>query len=96
MKTKLLFLLASLFCTCTIWGQGQTIKGKVTSPTDNEPIIGASVMVKGTVNGTITNIDGNFQLSANTNATLVKTKAVKLEVHLPDKYSSGLFEWEVK
>lgn len=71
MKTKLLFLLAFLFCTYTIWGQGQTIKGKVTSPTDNEPIIGASVMVKGTVNGTITDIDGNFQLSANTNATLV-------------------------
>jgi hypothetical protein len=26
----------------------------------------------------------------------VKTKAVKLEIRQPDKYSSGLFEWEVK
>jgi TonB-linked SusC/RagA family outer membrane protein len=38
---------------------------------NNEPIIGANVMEKGTSNGTITNIDGDFTLSVAGNATLV-------------------------
>lgn len=71
MKTKLLFLLTFFFYTCTVWGQTRSISGKVTSGTDNEPVIGASVMVKGTTNGTITDVDGNFQLSVSTNSTLV-------------------------
>ena len=37
----------------------------------NEPIIGASVLVKGTATGAITDLDGNFQLSAQPGATLV-------------------------
>lgn len=36
-----------------------------------EPIIGANVVVKGTTNGTITDIDGNFSLEIPTNAILV-------------------------
>ena len=36
-----------------------------------EPIIGATVMEKGTSNGTITDIDGNFRLKTATGATLV-------------------------
>jgi hypothetical protein len=35
----------------------QTIKGTITS-SDGEPLIGASVLVKGTVNGTICDLDG--------------------------------------
>lgn len=36
-----------------------------------EPVIGASVLVKGTTTGTVTNIDGEFALSAPSNGTLV-------------------------
>ncbi len=72
MRIKLLFLLTFLFCNYfTIWGQSLNISGKVTSAMDNEPIIGASVLVKGTVNGTITDFDGNFQLDMEANTTLV-------------------------
>lgn len=39
--------------------------------TGNEPIIGASVMVKGTKTGTVTDMDGRFGLEAADNATLV-------------------------
>ena len=39
-----------------------TVKGKIVD-SNGEPIIGASVVEKGTTNGTITDIDGNFVLS---------------------------------
>ena len=47
-----------------------TVKGVVTD-SKGEPIIGANVVEKGTTNGCITNIDGEFTLNTPTNATLV-------------------------
>lgn len=46
-----------------------TVKGVVTD-LKGEPIIGANVLEKGTTNGVITDIDGNFTLSVPANATL--------------------------
>ena len=48
----------------------QTVKGTVISGTDNEPLIGASVMVQGTKVGAVTDLDGNFIISAKTGQTL--------------------------
>ncbi|MBQ3699821.1 MAG: TonB-dependent receptor [Prevotella sp.] len=50
----------------------QTIKvtGQVVDQ-DGEPLIGATVKVKGTTSGSVTDMDGNFQISAPANATLV-------------------------
>lgn len=45
----------------TVLQQGRTISGKVTDQ-NGEPIIGANVVVKGTSNGVITDVDGNFEL----------------------------------
>jgi TonB-linked SusC/RagA family outer membrane protein len=39
--------------------------------TDNEPLIGVSVLVKGTTNGTVTDLDGRYSLSASQGQTLV-------------------------
>jgi hypothetical protein len=39
-----------------------TVKGKVTEDDTNEPISGASVMVKGTTIGTVTDVNGNFSI----------------------------------
>lgn len=52
--------------------QAQTIKvsGQVVDQ-DGEPLIGATVRVKGSQAGSVTDIDGNFQLDAPSNATLV-------------------------
>lgn len=50
-------------------GEKKTIKGTVTDE-KGEPIIGANVIVKGTDNGTITDMDGNFTLQAAENAVL--------------------------
>lgn len=59
--TVLLFML--LLSAGFVCAQQFSIKGTVIDKKLNEPIIGASVLVKGTSNGTITNIDGNFSLS---------------------------------
>ncbi|MCK9342575.1 MAG: carboxypeptidase-like regulatory domain-containing protein, partial [Massilibacteroides sp.] len=47
----------------------KTIKGKIVD-NDGIPIIGANVIVKGTTNGTITDLDGNFSLLINSDAIL--------------------------
>ena len=39
-----------------------TVKGVVTSATDQQPLIGTTVQVKGTGTGTITGIDGDYTL----------------------------------
>lgn len=50
--------------------QNQTISGTVVDTAD-EPLIGVSVIVKGTTTGTITDIDGKFSLTAQQGSTLV-------------------------
>lgn len=50
--------------------QSSAVNGKITDA-NGEPVIGASVIVKGTTNGTITDFDGNFTLEVPTKATLV-------------------------
>lgn len=42
--------------------QNARITGTVLSAEDGEPIIGASIIVKGTTTGTVTNFDGTFSL----------------------------------
>ena len=52
--------------------QSQTIKvsGQVVDQ-EGEPLIGATIRLKGSENGVVTDLDGNFQLDAPANATLV-------------------------
>jgi TonB-linked SusC/RagA family outer membrane protein len=62
-KIKLLFFpLLFLFCI-TVNAQTRTVKGKVTSSKDNQPVPGASVSVKGKGNSVVTGADGNFSLT---------------------------------
>ncbi len=61
MKIRLLFLL-SLF-TQIIFGQSYKISGKITDKSSGEELIGAAIFVLGTSNGTITDFEGNFELS---------------------------------
>ncbi|MGQ1784149.1 MULTISPECIES: SusC/RagA family TonB-linked outer membrane protein [unclassified Saccharicrinis] len=62
MKRKILFTL--LLCT-GLFTQviAQTITGTVTDAGDGSPLIGVNVVEKGTTNGTITNLDGNYSLN---------------------------------
>ena len=64
MKRKLMLLLACLFVGIgLVTAQTQKITGVVISEEDGQPVVGASVLVKGTTLGTITDVDGNFNLS---------------------------------
>ena len=69
---KLLCSVCFLFTFMSVlWGQNITVKGNVTSKTDGQPIIGASVVQNDSKStGTITDLDGNFTLSVPTNALL--------------------------
>ena len=60
----LLTLVIGLFLSVGAFAQQITVNG-IVKDTTGEPVIGANVLVKGTTNGTITDFDGNFQLSAN-------------------------------
>lgn len=61
--SKLCVYIALLLTTTFVYAQQVTVTGSVTSATDNYAVIGASVIEKGTTNGTITDIDGNFSLT---------------------------------
>ncbi|NDV83019.1 SusC/RagA family TonB-linked outer membrane protein [Bacteroides sp. 51] len=64
MKRKLMLFLTCLFISVGLaTAQTQTVTGTVISEEDGQPVVGASVLVKGTTVGTITDIDGNFTLS---------------------------------
>lgn len=68
-KRFLLILSLIIFASLSIKAQ-QEITGKVLDE-NNEPIVGANVVVKGTTNGTITDLDGVFRLSAPEDAVLL-------------------------
>lgn len=59
MKKTLLLLFVCLFVGISHAQAQVTVKGTVISSENNEPVIGASVLVKGTTNGTITDINVN-------------------------------------
>ncbi|GBU07763.1 SusC/RagA family TonB-linked outer membrane protein [Bacteroidales bacterium] len=64
MKRKFTAILMFLvFCSGLIFAQNRNVRGNVISTEDGDPIIGASVSVKGTTIGTVTDFDGNFNLS---------------------------------
>ena len=62
MKKRLLFLLTCLTLLTGV-AMAKTVKGIVIDSSDKEPVIGASVLVKGTQIGTSTDIDGAFVIN---------------------------------
>jgi len=63
-----LLLVAVLFCTAAY--SQQTISGTVTG-SNGEPLIGVNILIKGTSNGTTSDLDGNYSLTANMGDVLV-------------------------
>ena len=68
MKSKLLSCLMMLFLCISAMAQKVPVTGTVTDQTG--PVIGASVIEKGTTNGTMTDNDGHFTLSVNKGAVI--------------------------
>lgn len=72
-KNRILSLLFFFmaFISIQVYAQDIKISGTVISGSDNYPIIGANILVKGTTIGTITDVDGNFSFEAPKGSTLV-------------------------
>jgi TonB-linked SusC/RagA family outer membrane protein len=70
-KLKLICMFFLLF-SISIHAQ-VTIRGTVVSAEDQQPLPGVSVLVKGTTNGTVTDIDGNYTIETATGNVLVFT-----------------------
>lgn len=66
---RLLPIIILLLAGMNAWAQTKQVSGVVTDGT-GETVIGASVLEKGTTNGTITDLDGKFILTVNENAVL--------------------------
>lgn len=71
MLRKILLLLIGVMSYLGVGAQNLTVQGVVLDEVDNSPIPGASVLVKGTTRGTITNFDGQFQISVAATDVLV-------------------------
>ena len=63
------FLILSILCFFAICAQAQTVSG-VVNDESGEPVIGATVRVQGTSEGTVTDFNGKFSIKAASNATL--------------------------
>lgn len=70
MKKHLLFALL-LFFALSIMAQERSLKGVVTSESDGEPLVGVTIIEKGTTNGTVTDIDGYFVLKVKDDALIL-------------------------
>jgi TonB-dependent starch-binding outer membrane protein SusC len=62
-KAKLLPMLFLFMLLCTAAFSQKNVTGKVTNSVDNQPIAGATVVVKGTTTATATGTDGGFTIS---------------------------------
>lgn len=69
-----LFLLLGLFTSVIAYSQQISVKGIVKDQI-GEPVIGANVLVRGTTNGVITNVNGEFILSASKSDVFIIRKS---------------------
>lgn len=69
-KIPLLLSLLFIICNCNIIAQNKHISGKVSSSIDGSPIVGVTIKVKSSNIGTVTDLDGKYNLDAPVNSTL--------------------------
>lgn len=99
---RLIYLLFCLFLgNMVLYAQTSKVTGTVISTEDNEPVIGASIVVKGTTTGTVTDFDGAFSLEVPSSAKTLTVSyvgmksqevAVKPNLHIELQPDSELLE----
>jgi len=60
---KFLLVCFSFVFVLSAWAQDRVVSGKVTAKEDGSTLPGVNVVLKGTTNGTVTDVDGNFKLT---------------------------------
>jgi iron complex outermembrane recepter protein len=97
MRKIFLILLSFLFVTISM-AQTTGIKGKIINNEDKSPIAGATIVIKGTVTGTVANAKGDFTLNTNqTPPFTIKVSAIgflqkEIEVKNSEPLNIGLGE----
>lgn len=72
MKQKLILCLCMILASTAMFAQNLTVQGTVTEQATGYPALGTSIQVKGTTNGTVADMDGNYLISnVPSNAVLV-------------------------
>ncbi|WP_020568654.1 SusC/RagA family TonB-linked outer membrane protein [Neolewinella persica] len=88
-----------LLMLCATAAAQQTISGTLTDEQSGDPLIGASVLIKGTTSGTVTDFDGNYSLQANDGDVLIISytgyKTQEITVGPGVNYSPGLSSGEL-
>lgn len=80
---RYLFVLLAWVCCTGAFAQKMTVKGNIVD-SENYPVIGANIVEKGTTNGTISDVDGNFVLTVESSkAVLLFTYIGYKEVEMP-------------
>ena len=62
-RLKLLLVCLLTAVTCTVFAQGGTVRGTVTDASTGEPVAFASIQVKGTMTGAVTDLDGKYSIT---------------------------------
>ena len=68
---RLLLLIITISSINYGYAQTKTVSGKVTSSEEGTPIPGVNILVKNTSTGTVTDVDGNYNISVDDNAIVV-------------------------
>ncbi len=69
-KPGFLMLFVCLLCSANVWAQSKQVTGVITGDAD-DPMVGATVQVKGIPGGVIADIDGNFSIKASVGQVLM-------------------------
>lgn len=70
-KVRLFFSVLAMMLTVSAFAQNVTVKGVVKDASNGEPIPFASLQIKGTSQGTSTDLDGNYTIAVPSNGTLI-------------------------
>jgi TonB-linked SusC/RagA family outer membrane protein len=71
LKFGLVFLIAYFFSSAKVFAQENEVSGSIVDLNTGTPLIGATILIKGTTDGTVTDIEGNFTMKVNPNDVLV-------------------------
>ena len=85
--TRYVFVFLMMCISSVLLAQEQEIRGKVTSAEDGSAIFGANIQEKGSVNGTTTDINGEFKLKVKKDAVLMVSYIgfIKREVEVAEQ-----------
>lgn len=82
-KLKLILTVLSFFAVSFAWAQNLIVKGTVLDAADKSPLIGAGVYVKGSTQGTSTDLDGTYTITCDANAKLVFSYVGYVDQEIP-------------